>query len=53
MSRYTRSVYGEAINDNGIDIDTDAYASLLDNDYCEEPLTPYIEDIRGQWTLCH
>ena len=31
MSRYTRSVYDEAINDN--DIDTDAYASLLDNDY--------------------
>ena len=33
MSRYTRSVYDEAINDNDIDIDTDAYASLLDNDY--------------------
>ena len=31
MSKYTRSVYDEAINDN--DIDTDAYASLLDNDY--------------------
>ena len=33
MSRYTRSVYDEAIDDNDIDIDTDAYASLLDNDY--------------------
>lgn len=33
MSRYTRSVYDEAINDNDNDIDTDAYASLLDNDY--------------------